>query len=374
MDKLIKSNRLLTLFGELISFDSPSFGEREIGDFVTARLAQLGIAVDEDGAADIIGANCGNLYAYIKGELDLPPLLFCAHLDTVEPSRGKQMQVDGDGVITSVGETVLGADDCAGIAAILEAVTVLCESGLPHRPIEVLFTVAEEPYCPGAKAFDVSKLRSKEAYVFDLTGSVGDAAYQAPTIISFSAEFIGRPAHAGFSPELGIHAIKAAAHAVSEIPCGRLDDDTTLNFGRITGGTADNIVPERCTVTGELRSCSHERAVELLADVSEKMRRIADEHGAAVEITHKVNVRAYKTSLDCAAVKRFESACGQLGLTPRLYPTFGGSDYNHFAQFGIEGIVVATAMNNCHSTHEYTTVAELERAAELALALMLSQE
>lgn len=373
MKKTISPNRILTLFEKLISIDSPSFGEREIGDFVTARLNELGISVSEDGAAEIIGGNCGNLYAYIDGELDLPPLLFCAHLDTVEPSRGKRMQIDEGGVITSVGETVLGADDCAGIAAILEALTVLGESKLPHRPIELLFTAAEEPYCPGAKAFDVSKLRSKEAYIFDLTGAVGDAAYQAPTIISFTAEFTGRPAHAGFSPELGIHAIKAAAHAVAEIPCGRFDDETTFNFGKIIGGTADNIVPERCTVTGELRSCSDERAAGLLADVSEKMRKIAEEHGAAVEITSKVNVRAYKTELDSAVVKRFEAACGELGLVPKLYPTFGGSDYNHFAQFGVVGIVVATAMNNCHSTHEYTTVAELERAAELALALMSSE-
>lgn len=374
MDKTTDQNRLLALFEKLISIDSPSFGEREICDFVTEQLRGLGISPQEDGAAEIIGGNCGNLHAYLEGTLDLPPLLFCAHLDTVEPSRGKQMQTDENGIITSVGETVLGADDCSGIAAIIEALTVLTESELPHRPIELLFTAAEEPYCPGAAAFDVSSLRSKEAYIFDLTGSVGDAAYQAPTIISFTAEFFGRPAHAGFSPELGIHAIKAAADAVNEIQCGRIDDSTTLNIGRIVGGTADNIVPDRCTVTGEIRSYSDDRAMGLLADTAEIMRRSAEKYGARVEVRHKVNVKAYRTDLNSTVVKRFESACGELGLTPRLYPTFGGSDYNHFAQFGINGIVVASAMNNCHSIHEYTTVSELKRASELALALMLSEE
>ena len=156
-------DRLLILFEQLIAFDSPSYGEREICDFIKGRLADLGIAVCEDGTAKKIGGNCGNLYAYVDGALNLPPLLFCAHMDTVEPSRGKQMRIAADGTITSDGKTVLGADDCAGIAAILEALTAVAESGRPHRPVEILFTVAEEPYCVGIQQFDFSKLRSKEA-------------------------------------------------------------------------------------------------------------------------------------------------------------------------------------------------------------------
>lgn len=366
--------RLLTLFEKLISFDSPSFGERETGDFVLKKLAELGIAAEEDGSAQLIGGNCGNLHAYFDGTIELPPLLFCAHLDTVEPSHGKKMKIDERGVITSAGDTVLGADDCAGIAAILEALTVIKENGLPHRPIELLFTVAEEPYCPGAKAFDVTALKSKQAYVFDLTGAVGDAAYQAPAIISFAAEFVGRAAHAGFSPELGLHAIKAAADAVTKIQCGRIDDETTVNIGRISGGIADNIVPEKCSLTGEIRSCSNENALRLLENVSETIEKTAQEHGVGVSISHKVNVYAYKTSLESQVVRRFEDVCGSIGLEPNLISTFGGSDHNHLAQFGVEGIVVATAMNNCHSIGEYTTVDELKRAADLALALMLWKE
>ena len=371
---MIDTNRLLSLFEKLISFDSPSFDERRIGDFVTQQLHKLGLDLCEDGAAEAIGGSCGNLHAYLEGSLDLPPLLFCAHLDTVEPSRNKKMQISEGGMITSTGETVLGADDCAGIASILEALTALKASNLPHRPIELLFTVAEEPYCRGAQALDLSMIYSREAYVLDLTGPIGTAAYQAPTILSFMAQFTGRSAHAGFAPEQGIHAIGVAACAVAALPCGRIDDHTTLNFGTITGGTADNIVPDRCTLTGEIRSYSDADAARLLANITHTMQKIAKEHGAKADISHTVHVAAYRTDPESAVAKRFKTVCSELRLPGHLVPTFGGSDNNYLAQKGIQGIVVATAMNSCHSTSEYTTIAELERAAHLVLALMLSKE
>lgn len=371
---MIQTNRLLSLFEKLISIDSPSFKEREIGDFVTEQLNKLGISVREDSAAQAIGGNCGNLYAFIEGTLDLTPLLFCAHLDTVEPSFNKRMKIDKDGVITSTGETVLGADDCSGIASILEALTALKDSKQPHRPIELLFTVAEEPYCRGAQALNPLQIHSKEAYVFDLSGPVGDAAYQAPTILSFTVVFTGKSAHAGFAPEKGIHAIQAAAHGISSISCGRIDENTTLNFGTLIGGTADNIVPDKCTLTGEIRSYSDEKAFQLLSDITKSMQKNAKEFGAKAEVNYTVNVSAYRTDTESAVVKRFESACKSIGISSRLRTTFGGSDNNYLAKHEIEGIVVANAMNNSHSTTEYTTITELERSAGIALALMLSKE
>ncbi|MBQ8909600.1 MAG: M20/M25/M40 family metallo-hydrolase [Oscillospiraceae bacterium] len=371
---MIDTNRLLSLFEKLISFDSPSFSERKIGDFVTQQLHKLGVSVWEDGAAEEIGGQCGNLLGFLEGDLTLPPLLLCAHLDTVKPSHNKQMQISKAGVITSAGETVLGADDCAGIASILEALTALKASGLPHRPIELLFTVAEEPYCRGVQALDLSRIRSGEAYVFDLAGPVGTAAYQAPTILSFTSVFTGRSAHAGFAPEQGIHAIGVAARAVAAIPCGRIDGNTTLNIGTIIGGTANNVVPNCCTLTGEIRSYSGTAAMKLLADITQTMQKIAKEHGAKADISYSVHVAAYRTDPESAVAKRFKTVCSELGLPGHLVPTFGGSDNNYLTQKGIQGIVVATAMNNCHSTREYTTIAELEHAARLALALMLSKE
>ncbi len=366
----INRDRLVETFKALVAIDSPSYNERAMGDDLCRRLADLGLAVSEDEAGRAIGGSCGNLLAFLPGDPGREPVLFCAHMDTVEPARGKQAILGDDGFIRSDGTTVLGADDISGLAAILEALAALHEQGLPHRPVEILFSVAEEVYCKGIEAFDFSRLRSREAYVLDLTGPVGAAAYAAPTILTFTATVHGRPAHAGFAPEQGIHAIAAAAAAIEELRLGRIDTDTTLNIGLIQGGRATNIIPETCIVTGEVRSLSHAKALSTAESVRSIFETEASDRGARLDFTTAVASMAYATPVDHPVVSRFEEACRRLGLEPLLSETFGGSDNNSLAQRDVRGIVIANAMNQCHSSAEYTTVDELARIAELTLSLM----
>lgn len=366
---MINRNRLLALFAELTAIDSPSRGERQMADRLKQKLAALGAAAHEDDAAQKIGGSAGNLYAYIDGTLPQPPLLLSAHMDTVEPSCGKKAVFHADGRITSDGSTVLGADDVSGVCVILEALTALQESGAAHRPLEVLFDVAEETYCTGIQAFDFSRLRAKEGYVFDLSGPVGCAANRAPAIVSFRAKFCGRSAHAAFSPEKGIHAVKAAAAAIAAIPCGHVDD-TTVNVGTIQGGIADNVVPDQCVVTGEVRSFSNESEQARLEQIARTMQSAAEAFGAAVEFSTTPLCRAYCVPPEDPVCAHFRTACAQTGLSGQLVDTYGGSDNNHFFFHGVRALVVASGMNNCHSCAEYTTADELVRAAELTLALI----
>lgn len=373
----INQARMLKTFQQLVSTDSPSFGERQVCTLLQELLARLDLHPVEDDAAAKIGGDTGNLYTFVEGSgplRALPPLLFCAHMDTVEPSRGKRAVVHADGRITSADDTVLGADDVSGLTAILEALACLKESGLPHRPLELLFSAAEEPYCAGIAAFDFSRLKSKEAYVLDLTGPVGGAALAAPTLLTFRAEFKGRAAHAGFAPEQGIHAIKAAGLAVSRIACGHVDPDTTVNIGTITGGKGDNIVPERCVLTGEVRSFSDARAVAVLEDIKKALADAAKAFHGEVTITTARHITAYRTAENSPTVQRFLNACKAESLQTSLQDTHGGSDNNHLALHGIEGIVLATAMNNCHSCEEYSDVQELAHISELILRLMTSTD
>jgi tripeptide aminopeptidase len=330
----------------------------------------LGMLVVEDDAGEQTGGSCGNIYGYLKGSTDRKPLLFCAHLDTVEPAKGKEAVIDGDGTIHSRGTTVLGADDMSGVAAILEALTVIVEKNLPHRPLEVLFTVAEEAYCKGSAVFDFAKICSDEVYVLDMEGPVGTAAYMAPTILSFTAAVQGRASHAGFAPQKGIHAIAVAADAISMMPMGRIDEDTSVNVGMIKGGLATNIIPDRCVVKGEVRSLIHEKAVRQTELVRKQFERAASAARAAVSFELTTASMAYETPMEHPVVRRFEEACNTLGLPVTLVKTFGGSDNNVLAQNGITGIVLANAMSRVHSREEFTTVEELSRAAELALLLM----
>lgn len=371
----ISVKRLTDTFTSLVEIDNPSLGEREMADELIRRFTALGFEMHEDDAAAKLGGSSGNLYGLLPGTpgANPAPLLFSGHMDCVEPASGKRAVVRPDGRIESAGETVLGADDLAGLAAILEAVETMRERGMPHRPIEVLFTVAEECYLMGAAVFDPKLLQSKEAYVLDLNGRVGQAANQAPSLFSFSARFIGRAAHAGFAPEKGIHAIAAAAEAIVRIRSGRIDPRTTVNIGRIEGGSGLNVVPEYCTVRGEVRSGVHERARTLVEEIGTVFRVAAESAGATLEFEAECQCEAYCTPEAHPVCTRFEQACRRLGIAPEIRATFGGSDNNHLARFGISGIVIANAMNDCHSTKEYSTVDELSRIAELTLALMTDE-
>ncbi|MCI6927200.1 M20/M25/M40 family metallo-hydrolase [Butyricicoccus porcorum] len=373
---MIQTERLLQTFCTLVSFDSPSCGERKICDYLKETLKQLGLAVTEDDAAEKIGGTAGNIYAVLpatQGMESLPPLLFSGHMDTVEPSHGKQTVVHPDGTITSNGETVLGADDCAALAAILEALSVIQADQLPHRMIEVLFSAAEESYCTGIGMFDFNRIQAKEAYILDISGPVGGAATQAPTILSFRITVHGRASHAGFVPEAGIHAIAIAATAVHTLKNGWLDEQTTRNIGTISGGSQTNIVPELCVVTGEIRSFSHASAMAAWEETQTAFRDAVAQSGAELDMTHTIHVHAYHTPETHPVVKRFEAVCRKQGISCFLRSTMGGSDNNPLSEHGITGIVLATAMNNSHSCTEYTSIEELRRISAITVDLMCAE-
>lgn len=191
---MIDEKRIADFFAELVSIDSPSLEEREMADTLKAKFVEIGVNFTEDHTQEQTGSNAGNLFARIPGSIDGAPVLFAAHMDTVEPAKGKKAVFHDDGTVTSDGTTVLGADDLAGVTAIYEAVRHITEAGAPHSPIEILISTGEELYCKGANAFDYSQVQAKEAYVLDLSGAIGAAAYAAPTLVSFKAEIQGKAA------------------------------------------------------------------------------------------------------------------------------------------------------------------------------------
>jgi len=363
-------NRIWDTFASLTAIDSLSLRERAFCDALKARLAALGVQTYEDSAGERIGGNCGNLYGFLPGDVPLPPLLFSAHMDTVDPGMGKKAVLGQDGTVTSAGDTILGADDAAGITVILEALTRLKESGKPHRPVELLFTVAEEAYGLGSVEADYSRIQAKEAYTLDLSGAIGEAAHAAPTLLSFEITVTGKAAHAGFSPRDGVHAIAAASKAIARVPMGEPEPGVTVNVGKIQGGLAGNIVPAECRVTGEIRSLSHENVLVWWDKVRAVFAEEAAALGATVADTHRYDITAYETPLDGTVVRRFRKACDAAGVPANLHPTLGGSDQNVYAMHGIQGIVLACSIHNAHSVKEYCRLDEMEKCVELVLALI----
>ncbi len=370
----MNEKRLVNEFCKLVSIDSPSFHERKMADVLKGYLEELGFEVCEDNAGEIYNSECGNLYGYLEGTMEGEPILFSAHMDTVAPAMGKKAVLKEDGRIESDGTTVLGADDLSGIVAILEAIRSLKENNIPHRGIEVLFTIAEEPYLRGSEVFDYSKIRSKEAYVLDLSGPIGGAAHIAPSIIKIEAEIKGKASHAGFAPEMGLNAIVLASKVISRLKLGRIDEETTANIGIITGGLATNIVPDSCKIQGEVRSTNHEKALEEAENIKSIFTETIRELGGNCQVDIIIGQYAYAVKDDHRVIKRYEKVCNELNIPFQLNRTFGGSDNNNFFRHGINGIVIACAMNQVHSCNEYTTVQDLMKVTCIVQKLMTSKE
>lgn len=352
-------------FLELVEIDSPSWGEQEMAERLQKKLAALGMEVGQDGS--------GNIYGYLPGELKRPSILLSAHMDTVEPSQGKQAVIEPDGTIRSAGEAVLGADCVAGLVEILQGIRLVNHSGRSHRPVEVLFSVAEETYCEGLERFDFSQIKSRESYVLDLTGPIGSAALKAPTLVSFQADIRGRAAHAGMEPEKGVNAIAIMAELLGKIPQGHIDPETTCNIGVIEGGKMINIVPELCTIRGEVRGYNHEKVMGIVADIEGLAAETAEGAGAVAEFAYKVHIHSYATPAHAQVAARFQQSCRALGLAGELTETFGGSDQNPLSQQGIQGIVLSNGMYKMHTTEEYTTIEDLWQGSRLVASLILSE-
>jgi tripeptide aminopeptidase len=357
---MIEQGRLLTTFLDLLRIDNPSRGEAAIAAHIRGLLEALGLAVEQDAMH--------NLLARVPGQGE--PLLLNAHMDSVAPCHGVRPIV-ADGVVRSSGDTVLGADDLAGVAAIVEGVRATLDRGGPHRAAELLFTVQEEVGLAGAAGFDTGKLRAREGVTLDSGGDFGGITIGAPSQDSLHAVVTGRAAHAGVAPEKGVNAIVVAARALAAMPLGRIDSETTANIGIIKGGDATNIVPERVELWGEARSHSQAKLAAQVRAMIAALEAAAREAGgeARVEIAHRYD--AYRLAVDLPIVQRIAAALRALGCEPSFQISGGGSDVNILAQRGLQIANVSVGYREIHSTGEYIAVADLERSAELVTRLLM---
>lgn len=369
---MIQEKRLVEQFVSLVAVDAPSCRERAIADIICAELRQMGLLVSEDQAGASIGGDCNNVYAAWPGNgSEYEPLLFCAHFDTVEPGLGKKAVIHADGRITSSGDTVLGADDLSGITAILEAIRSIQEAGLQHRPVELLFTVAEEQHLMGSRHFEPDRLHARQAYILDAEGAPGTAVVRAPGNIGLVFDMSGQAAHAGMAPEQGISAITAAARGIAAMKLGRIDAETTANIGRICGGGETNVVADACTVTAECRSQDPAKLTAQADHMCDCMQQAALALGARLSIRRQTVYHPYAVAPDSQALARFRKACKQLSLPTAERPGGGGSDNNTLVQHGLDGLVLTCGMRKVHSRQEEILIKDLVDAARLVECLIL---
>ena len=349
---MINQERIIADFMELVQINSPTKDERQIADLLTTRLTQLGCTVAEDSAGEKIGGNSGNLIAYLPGTIPQAPVLMLgAHMDCVSPCKNVRPQRQ-DGRITSSGDTVLGADDKAGIAAILEALKTVEEQKIPHGDIQIVFSIAEEGGLYGAKHIDRSLLKADLGYELDSSGRPGEIITKAPGQNQIKITIHGKAAHAGIAPETGINAITIAAKAIAQLRQGRIDEETTANIGIIHGGIATNIVPDFVEVVCESRSRNLEKLQNQTEYMCEVFKQAAAADGATADIDLERKYDPYVLSEEAPTVKLAYQAAKAAKLVPRFEFTGGGSDANFFNLYGVETAVIGIGMQKCHTLEE----------------------
>jgi tripeptide aminopeptidase len=354
--------RLAELFVELCRIPSPFGHERECADRVIAELRDMGLEPDEDEA--------GNLLARIDGRTDRS-ILLCAHLDTVETEAPIE-PVLVDGGWENAHEGILGADNKAAVAVMLEVARHAITSH-PPSPVglELLFTVSEEDALAGAKAFDASRLRSEFGYVFDHATPIGEVVVASPTYFRLEASFHGKAAHAGIRPEDGRSAVLAAALAITAMPLGRIDDQTTANVGSVRGGVGStNVVPERCRVLAEARSIDPARVEDVVAKMVDALHDGAAQAECDVDVVCEKLFTGFKVRPSAPELIAAEAALRACGYEPRRIQTGGGSDANALQAAGFPCINLANGTERNHEATERVSVAALEGMLDVALVLL----
>lgn len=353
---------VLPVFVELAAIPSPSGEEAAVASYVRGYLRRLGLDVEEDESGNLLA----RLPARDEGGT---PIFLCAHMDTVPPS-GPIEPVVADGVVRNSAGTILGADNKASVAVLLEAARLLLSEGRPHAAVDLLFTTREETGLEGAKEFDAARLAGRVGFVYDYSGSVGDVVVAAPSGCTVDVVFTGRPAHSGINPEDGRSAIFAAAKAVADLRLGRIDDETTANVGRIEGGSARNVIPARCDLFAEARSRDDRKLADLVQEMLDGFTFAAAVAECEVETTVEEKYSGYRLASDDSALLLAKAALERAGYEPRDVEVGGGADANVFNAAGVPCVNMANGMSKVHTAEEEIAVADLEGMVSVTLELV----
>lgn len=366
---IVDKEQLISLFLRLASVDGVSLAERLIADEVSTILRAAGVHVIEDSTGRTVGGTAGNLFCFPSAfDPAKPSVVLTAHLDTVLPTAHLVPRVHSDR-ITSDGRSILGADNRAGLSALCYALLAIQGRHLAYRNFFVLFTIAEETGLVGAEHVDLSPYHVRSAFVFDCSRRPGVYIKECVGLAQFKAHIAGKSAHAGVAPDEGINAIAMASAGIAGLQLGRIDDDLTVNIGKISGGTAINVVPDKVEIEGEVRAFSPIRIREQLQLIERSLSQSLYQGGKLVFETRE-DFAPYVHAGDSSIIIELEDALKRVGLTPQPIRYTGGSDANRYNGKGIPAVNLGIGAQKPHSYEEFVLLEDLVKAAEIALALV----
>lgn len=365
----VNEDRLVKEFMELVQIDSETGHEEKIAPVLKEKFNQLGLEVIEDDSQAETGYGAGNLFCFLKGTKDgSETIYFTSHMDTVVPGNNIKPSIK-DRYIVSDETTILGADDKAGIAAMLEAIRVIKESNIDHGDVQFIITVGEESGLVGAKALDQSLIKANYGYAIDSNGEVGDIIVAAPTQAKLVIRIEGKTAHAGLEPEKGVSAITLAAKAIANMPLGRIDSETTANIGSFSGGQQTNIVCDHVEIHAEARSLDPKKLDKQISVMKEAFEEAAKKYGGRAHVDVDILYPNYRQKDGDKVVEVAKRAAKQIGRESKLLESGGGSDANIFAGYGIPTVNLAVGYEHIHTTKERIHIDDLVKITELIVAI-----
>ncbi len=352
------SDRMVEHFMGMVKIDSESGNEENFINYLKTEFEKLGGEAVKDAYGNLVvkfpAKNCD------KKE----PILFSCHADTVKPGIGIEPVIE-DGVIKSSGNTILAADDKAGIAELFEAL----RTAEIYPPLEIAISREEEVGLLGVKNLDYSLLTAKKGFLLD-NDTLNTIVIGGPSYFAIDVSIKGRSAHAGMEPEKGINAILAASNAISALTLGRLDHETTANVGVINGGMIRNGVPDSVTFLAECRSLDHEKGVELAKKMETIIRDKVTEIGAEVEIKIDNLCKAVDIPEDSWTVEQAKKALLIVGVKAETTFITGFTDASIYNNKGIEMAVVGIGAQLEHSTDEHILIDDMIKAKDMVIELM----
>lgn len=351
-------------FIELVSISSSSKNERLITDRIKKMFDSLGINYIEDNTGKKVNGNSGNLIGKLKGKAGIEPILFSAHMDRVENEDNIKPKIK-DGKIISSGNTILAADDVAGIVSILHGIKMIKEEKKEHGDIEIVFTVCEELGVRGSKYLDYSNLRSKMGFVFDSSGRLGRIINCAIGKSTVEVKIYGKSSHAGSEPEKGTSAIIGASKFLADIEEGRINEITTSNFGKIQGGSATNVVCDYVQILGEIRSHDDKEIDKYKRYICEKAKEVEKNSKVKIDINFAKNYESFSINKNEEVCEILQRSFEKLNINPKFEKGGGGMDANIFNSNNIKSVGIATGYKNNHSNEEEIAIEDLIKSADL---------
>lgn len=359
------NQRLIDLFLEVARINALSGNEKPLADFIKTFLSKYNYTFKEDDSAKFTESNTGNLICKIGTGGNF---VLLSHMDTARPTENVKPIILTD-KITSSGDTVLGVDNRAGVSVLLYILESIAKEKISVKDFTVAFTTCEETTLLGSKNLGING-EIKKGFIFDSGYRPGNFIYSACGAIGLKIKIIGKATHSGISPEKGVNSMAAAAKAISKLPLGRIDEETTMNIGLLKSGSAVNVIPELTELEGEVRSFNLKKAENYLNQLLKTFKEECEKVGAKFEIDYFWDFMPYKIQETSSVYKETVSAIKKVGLEPNPTISLGGSDANSLNGRGIDSINLGIGAQNPHSNDEFIFIEDLIKSAEIALELV----